>query len=81
MLFIFQIITFNRVSVLRGEKHYISLKIPHQARIQLARKAATIAKRYAPTIKVLLISANLHDFNLVHLQLCLAIRSHENKSQ
>ena len=34
----------NNVSILRGEKHYISLKILHQAGFETARQAVTLAK-------------------------------------
>ena len=34
----------NNVPVLRGEKHDISLKILHQAGLETARQAATLAK-------------------------------------
>ena len=32
----------NNVPILRGEKHYISLKILHQARFETARQAVTV---------------------------------------
>ena len=40
----------NNVPRLRGEKHYISLKILHQAGFETARLAATLAERHALTI-------------------------------
>ena len=40
----------NNVPRLRGEEHYISLKILHQAGFETARQAATSAERHAPTI-------------------------------
>ena len=40
----------NNVPRLRGEKHYISLKILHQAGLETARQAATSAERQALTI-------------------------------
>ena len=41
----------NNVPMLRnGEKHDISIKIPHQAGLETARQAATLAKRHALTI-------------------------------
>ena len=40
----------NNVPRLRGEKHYIPLKILHQAGFETARQAATSAERHALTI-------------------------------
>ena len=40
----------NNVLRLRGEKHYISLKILQQAGFETARQAATSAERHALTI-------------------------------
>ena len=42
----------NNVPILRGEKHYIALKMSHHAGFgfETARQAATLAKRHALTI-------------------------------
>ena len=40
----------NNVSILRGEKHDISLKILHQAGFETARQAVTLAKLRALAI-------------------------------
>ena len=40
----------NNVPILRGEKHYISLKILHQAGFETARQAVTLAKLRALAI-------------------------------
>ena len=40
----------DNVPILRKEKHNISLKILHQAVLETARQAATLAKLHAQTI-------------------------------